>query len=165
MMVRWHLSHWAGQLGDLHLPLIIPLKAAVQHLPLSWFKPFNMQNTSMLHQPAGLKSGLFLKHRNNSTYRPPSKEWTSHCRSWRRERAPCWQSHCRTRTLLTDHTGSPGNQVEVWCFILNVYEAVSLLNHWAFTSGRLCSLRWRLSFMKLVSHSFLSSTFFLLKAY
>lgn len=41
------------------------------------------------------------------TYRPPGRGLTSHCQSWRKVPAPCWQNHCRRDTWWSDHTGSP----------------------------------------------------------
>lgn len=38
VVVGWHLSHRTSQLGHLHLPLVIPLEATVQHFPLAWFQ-------------------------------------------------------------------------------------------------------------------------------
>jgi len=35
VVVGRHLGHRAGQLGDLHLPLVVPLEAGEQHLPLA----------------------------------------------------------------------------------------------------------------------------------
>lgn len=45
MVVGWHLSHRASQLGHLHLPLVIPLEATEQHLPLAWFQTWHTHNS------------------------------------------------------------------------------------------------------------------------
>ena len=38
VVIGGHLCHRAGQLGYLHLPLVVPLDAAEQHLPLARLK-------------------------------------------------------------------------------------------------------------------------------
>lgn len=56
---------------------------------------------------------FFLKIQFNFAYHPQGRGWTSHCQSWRRVPAPCWQSHCRRGTWWPDHTGSPVKRANI----------------------------------------------------
>lgn len=116
---------------------------------------------------ASLKSWkCVLGDQNGSTHRPPGRGWTSRCQSWRKVPAPCWQSRCKRGIWWPDRTDSPVRRPKIrW----NATKHRNKRNKtrttcWDLTSGRLCSLRCRLLVMKLVNHSFRSSTFFLLKA-
>lgn len=167
VVVGWHLRHRTSQLGHLDLPLVIPLKATEQHFPLAWFQTWHthIHRSTLVELRSNFSSRLLRTL--HLTHHRPGRGLTSRYQSWSKAPAPCWQSRCRRGTWWTDHTSSPVKRPNVHVqFNRNKTKQknIKLDNCRHVTSGRLCSLRWRLLIMKLVSHSLRSSTFFLLKA-
>lgn len=105
MVVGWHLGHWASQLGHLYFPLVISLKATEHHLPLTWLKTWDTDTHTLDHLLT--VNSVVCGDCNHFTHRPPGRESTSRCQSWRKVPVPCWQSRYRRETWWPDRTGSP----------------------------------------------------------